>query len=562
MKILNTAICVLNSKYIHSSLAPWCLMAGIDKWGNGGIRAEVIEGTINQRLENILRYICDAKPSVIGFCCYIWNITATKQLVTLVKNRLPESIIVLGGPEVSYNAAQVLRDTPLVDYVISGEGEKPFTLLLNAIYDGGHADNIEGLCYRKGGEIVASPPFVSQEEPPSPYNDRYFNALGGRIAYLETSRGCPYSCAFCLSGRCGTVRYYDTERAKNELVMLAKSGAKTVKLVDRTFNANRKRAFELVDFIIRNYEKEIPKGVCFHFEIAGDILDDETIKLLCTAPAGAIQLEIGLQSYNKKTLEAINRHTDIDRLNDNIKRLIECGNIHIHVDLIAGLPYEDINSFSQSFNTAYNLKPHMLQLGFLKLLHGSPMRENRQSFPCGFSADPPYEVTETPWMTGDELVCLHHAEDALDRLYNSGRFRQTLDYVIKQSGITPFELFLKMGEDLGQKNLYGITLDDYTGLVYDYFGRFSGVKKPALRDVMVCDRLAANPNGRLPAALVVDNDEIKTALKELRKNPHIRPKKGVKRGVAVLHSQNCIVYVDYEDKNPVTGEYRLNYLHT
>lgn len=553
----NTVICALNSQYIHSSLAPWCLLAGVNAYGQSGITAQVIEGTINDNMENVAQRIIAQNPRAVGFCCYIWNITATQKLIRLVKDRLPDTVVILGGPEVSYNAEAVLREEPLVNYIISGEGEKPFALLLNALYSGENTENIPGVCSRCEDGVIISEPYIPQDEPPTPYTPEYFHALNGRIAYLETSRGCPYSCAFCLSGRCGNVRFFDLERAKKEMLLLANSGAQTVKLVDRTFNANRKRSNELFQFIIKHYGKEIPAGVCFHFEIAGDLLDDETLRLLSTAPVGAMQLEIGLQSFYDKTLEAIHRKTDVEHLKRNIVRLVANGNMHIHIDLIAGLPYEDLNRFAQSFNTAYVLRPNMLQLGFLKLLYGAPMREQPEAFPCSYSPEPPYEVTETPWLSRQELQQLHRMEDALERLFNSGRFRRTLEYVLKQSDLSPFELFSKFGEYASEQETEHISLDDYTALAYEYFGGLAGVDKKVLRDVMVCDRLATNSTGRLPAVLRVPDSSLKTVVRQLANGEKTRALKGVKRGVALLYSERCAVYADYVGRNPVTGEYPL-----
>ncbi len=554
---LTAVICVLNSQYVHSSLAPWCLSAGVDSYCDNGITAQVIEGTINERIENIAQRILAQNPQVIGFCSYIWNISATKKLVHLVKKELPNSTIILGGPEVSYNAEEILREEPLVDYVISGEGEKPFALLLNAICHNKEVQNIPGVSCRKGDQISVAEPNTPEEDPPSPYTKKYFDALCGRIAYLETSRGCPYSCAFCLSGRCGSARFFDLERSKKELLLLANSGTQTVKLVDRTFNANRQRAIELYRFIIQNYGSAIPKSVCFHFEIAGDILNEETISLLATAPVGSMQLEIGLQSFNVKTLSAINRKTNVDRLKTNIKRVVANANMHIHIDLIAGLPYEDLNSFAKSFNTAFELKPNMLQLGFLKLLYGASMREAPEKFPCRYAQLPPYEVIETPWLSAEELLRLHHIEDALNRLYNSGRFRHTLEYLFKQNGYSPFELFSQFGEFAAGKGTKKIALDDYTALIFEYFGEQSGIDQTVLRDVMVCDRLATNSSGKLPPVFRMKDISLKGAIIELERKQTTRPQKGIKRAYALLYSEQCVVYVDYKNWNPITGEYPL-----
>ncbi len=580
MKQLNAAICMLNSKYIHSSLAPWYLLAGIEAYGVQSVSAEVVEGTVNMALQDVANRIISKSPQVIGFCCYIWNIAYIKKLLPVIKNALPETVIILGGPEVSFNAGDVLRDEPLIDYVISGEGELPFARLLDVLgrsacvgmddtctvpVDKNAADmsgagldagSIPGVCYRNGNYVVVVPSHCPTDEPPNPYVKQYFEALNGRIAYLETSRGCPFSCAFCLSGRMGSVRFFDMERAKRDLLLLANSGTQTVKLVDRTFNVNHKRAREIFGFIIENYGGAIPNGIRFHFEIAGDLLDNETLDLLGAAPMGAFQFEIGLQSFNTQTLEAINRKTDIELLKTNIERLISFGTIHIHIDLIAGLPYEDFKSFADSFNTAYALKPHMLQLGFLKLLHGSPMREERE-FSSRYSPEAPYEVLETPWLTADELCKLHSAEDALERLYNSGRFRRTLGYVLEKSGQTPFELFLHAGSCFGENTAGRMSLDDLIGVVYDYFGNMDIVNKMALRDVMVCDRLTTNSTGRLPKALQVMDKILKKALSQLNNQHDTRPVEGIKRGYALLQTESALVYVDYRNKNQVTGEFTL-----
>ena len=554
MKI-NAVICCLNSKYIHSSLAPWCLLAGVEEHCNETICAQVVEGTINEAMEEVLGRIISLQPAVVGFCCYIWNITAVFELVQLVKEKLPHCVIVLGGPEVSYHAGEVLQRAPLVSYVISGEGELPFAMLLSALAEGLAVESIPGLCYRKGGSIVISKPYTPCEMPQSPYSKGYLEALRGRIAYLESSRGCPYSCAFCLSGRCGGVRYYDLERTKEEILLLANSGAKTIKLVDRTFNANQKRAKALFSFFICHYGSQIPEGVCFHFEIAGDLLDEETLSLLKDAPIGSMQFEIGLQSFHEESLRAIRRKTNVEKLKENIKALISLGNAHIHIDLIAGLPYEDYKTFQQSFHEAYALSPHMLQLGFLKLLHGAPMREEAQSFPCTYQSEPPYTVINTPWLTEEELWLLHQTEHALDRLYNRGRFRRTLQYLLSCLDMTPFQLYCQFGCMLAKTKEEQSSLDALTALVYSYFSSQPGVDQTKLRDLMVCDRLATNASGKLPAILRIEDPKLKEAVKRFEQT-HGRTK-GVKRGYALLYSEGCFVYVEYREKNPVTGEYAL-----
>ncbi len=571
--VFKVVIGTLNSKYIHSSLAPWCLFAAAREYCKDGICANVVEGTINENISDITERIAVQTPDAVALGCYIWNITKIYELIKMLKEKLPNVIIILGGPEVSYNAEHVLRNQPLVDYIISGEGEYPLSMLLNKLFlNETDIESIKGICFRKTTYIdtkyIISEPYVSDKSYPSPYVPEYFEALHGRIAYIESSRGCPYSCAFCLSGRTKqhngqSVKYFDMERIEKEIIMLSGSGAKTVKFVDRTFNANPKRAYHIFKFIIENYRVKIPEGVCFHFEIAGDILTDYMINLLSTAPAGLIQFEIGLQSFNSHTLESIHRRTDVKKLKENIARIIENGNIHVHVDLIAGLPFENYESFAESFNTAYLLNAHMLQMGFLKLLYGAPMRENRSEYPCEFSETPPYEVISTPWLTENDLKKLHIVESALDRIYNSGRFRRTIEYIINSCSMTPFEIFYRIGkytsENVPSEQISNISLDEYTKILYECLCGFGKTDSMTLRDMMVCDRLSTNSTGFIPPILRIFDPDIKKIKTEIESNPAICEKKGIRRGFALLYSEKCAVYADYDEniKNPVTGEYPL-----
>lgn len=554
---MKSVIGMLNSKYIHSSLAPWCLAAGVEAYGITQNTAEVVEGTVNMELYAFADRIVAEQPNVIGLCCYIWNIVFVQKLLPLLKSALPDAVIILGGPEVSFNAGDVLEQQQDVDYVLSGEGEKPFAWLLNALDTGADVSGIPGICFRRNGLSVVSEPFCPLDEPPSPYTNKYFQALGGRIAYLETSRGCPFSCAFCLSGRLPSVRYFSMERIKRELILLANSGTQTVKFVDRTFNANNARARQIIAFIIENSGVRFSDSIRFHFEVAGDLLDEETLMLLETAPAGLFQLEIGLQSFDAEVLDAVNRRTDIGKLKRNIERLISSGRLHIHLDLIAGLPYEGISGFAESFNMAYKLRPNMLQLGFLKLLHGAPMRECPELYPCQFSGEPPYRVTETPWITPDELDRLQHGEKALDRIYNSGRFRRTLDYVFTQTGETPFALFLDFGALLDKKTSGPISLDDLTAFIFEYFCTLNGVDRLILRDTMVCDRLATNASGKLPPSLRITDRRLQRAVAGLTDAVRLGDSAGSRHGCAILVSQDVLVCADYGRKDPVTGEYPI-----
>lgn len=559
---MHTVICCLNSKYIHSSLAPWCLLAGIKAYCRAPVTAHVVEGTVNEPLSAVFARILQENPQTVGFCTYIWNVTAVLSLAEQLKAQMPSVHIVLGGPEVSYRAKEVLERYPFIDFVLSGEGENPFAQLLDALAENADYSKVDGLCYRTDDTFHISEPYLPQEEPVLPYDEEYLQSLHGRIAYLETSRGCPYSCAFCLSGRCGTVRFFDLERAKENLLLLANSGAKTVKLVDRTFNADKRRAYALFSFIIENYGGKIPNGVCFHFEIAGDILDDRLIEVLRTAPAGSIQLEIGLQSFNETTLAAVNRKTDTNRLIENIKKLIAPRNIHIHIDLIAGLPHEDLESFADSFNRAFALQPDMLQFGFLKLLYGAPMRENSAEYPCVFSETPPYEVQSTPWMTAEELAQMHRTEDAFDRTYNSGRFRRTVDFALEACGISPFAFFSRFADWLTETErlTQKIPLDMYSEYLFLFLTEHLHLDATAVRDKMVCDRLATNASGVLPRFLQRQDARLKGIRTDLQANPDTKTQKGVKRAVAILYTENRAVYADYTVPNPVTEAYTLHFI--
>jgi len=482
----------------------------------------------------------------VAFSCYIWNIEYVKALAKkLHKNGAK---ILLGGPEVSYNAKELLKRYEYIDFILSGEGEKTFAMLLNALYNNTDLCDVAGLCYRKKGKLFLSAPYMTDDIPKSPYGEEYLTALKGRIAYLETSRGCPFSCAFCLSGRLSAVRFFPLERAKQDILTLANSGSKIIKFVDRTFNANPKRAFEIWEFIIANYGKAIPCGVCFHFEIAGDLLRKEDFELLKTAFKGAIQFEIGIQSFNPKTLAAVNRKTNTTRLFNNLSHLCKMENIHIHIDLIAGLPFEDYASFRDSFNKAFSLNADMLQLGFLKLLHGADMREQREKYPLEFSVHPPYEVDSTPWLTERDLKLLHFTENALDRFVGSGRFERTNNLVFNEQGRNPFDTLTELGMFTG---LDSCSLNNYVDMLFRFFG--SDTKK--LRDALISDLATSVKSTTMPSCLVVPDKRLKEFKGYLESNPETRRKPGVMRSVFWLYGEDCGAYVDYDKK--VNGKYPL-----
>ncbi len=541
--IMNVAICCLNSKYIHASLAPWCLHSSV-KADCDKITPIVLESTINNDNDVLINKILQSNSPVVSFCCYIWNIEKTLQIAEAVKAKTNATII-LGGPEVSYRADSVLREYSFIDFVITGEGEKPFPALLNAILNNGNFENISGLSYSNGKEIITNPEEFSKDTPVSPYSDEFYSNLNGRISYIETSRGCPYSCAFCLSGRCAPLRFFDLENVKKDILKLANSGTQTVKFVDRTFNANQKRANEIISFILEKRNSgEIPENVCFHFEIAGDILKEETFSLLENAPIGLFQLEIGMQSFNEKTLAEINRKTDTKKLIENIKRLVSFNNMHIHIDLIAGLPFEDSESFKRSFNIGYSLKANMLQLGFLKLLYGADMRENSEKYPCKFNNFPPYEVTETPYLSSDDINKLKKCEDALDRLYNSGRFLITLDYLINNVGYSPFDLFYDFGNSINGSKM---SLSEYALCFYKFFSDKSD--KEILREKILCDLISCSASLQIPKELT-RHEPVKKRIKK-----HFSDLGETNIKIVILNSENSVYIVNQKEKKGFNGRY-------
>ncbi len=540
-EIMKVILACLNSKYVHASLSPWCLLAGIRKFAKDEHNVLVAEATINGDAEAFAEKTANEKPDIVAFSCYIWNIAKTLEICKVIKEKL-SCTIVLGGPEVAYRPEDVLKEYEFVDFVLSGEGEWTLPDLLDNI--SGDLSAVSGLTYRENGRIISVPEKEQTATPPSPYCTEFFEALNGRITYIETARGCPYRCAFCLSGRCSPLRFFDTERVKEDIIKLAQSGTQTVKFVDRTFNANAERANEILLFIKENYGQSIPRGVCFHFEIAGDILKESTLEILASMPYGAIQLEIGIQSFNEETLKKINRKTDTKKLTENIRKLISFGNMHIHIDLIAGLTGENFESFASSFGKAYSLGANMLQLGFLKLLHGADMRENSEKYPCTFNDEPPYEVTSTPWLSAEEIKLLKACEDALDRLYNSGRFLLTLEYLTGSVGLSPFDVFCSFGKAV---NGNGMRLSEYAEKLYQFFRDKCNEK--ILREKILCDLLCCSSSVQIPQVLKIKDPLYKKAKKYFLENVDKNTK------IAILYSENRIFAVNQTTEKNLHNRY-------
>ena len=548
MKKMKAVLCAINSKYIHTNLAVRYIKAYADKYCENA-ECIILEDTINSDINETLRAIIEINADVAAFSCYIWNIDRVICICRLLKEKNPDITVILGGPEVSFNAHEYLKS--IADYIVCGDGEKSVTALINALSKCEEIPHGLGICYRKNAEYLISESYCEKNlfEIESPYTDEYLSVVRERIAYIESTRGCPFSCAFCLSGSDKGVRFFDEDYVKNAILRLWNSGAKTTKFIDRTFNSKRSHADMIIGFILENYS-HMPK-MCFHFEIAADILAESTLDLLKSAPKGLFQVEAGLQSFNHHTLEAVSRKTDTDKICENVKKLVSFGNIHTHIDLIAGLPYEDFASFRESFNKAYSVGAHMLQLGFLKLLHGSKLRDEAEKHGFVYSDKAPYEIVSTAWIDAEDMDKLRQVEDANEKIANSGRFRRALDYVLSVTKMTPFDLFLGFGKK------ESMALDDYTALVFEYFASIDGVDKAVLRDKMCCDRLATNKSGKLPKCLQILDKMLAKVTYLLENNPGTASIKGVKRGVCILYSENKAVYADYVENS---DEYELNYV--
>ncbi len=534
----------LNSKFIHSSLSPWCLRAGIKAFSSDDCEVKVVEATINSDIDQFVFRILSESPDVIAFSCYIWNISLTLEVCKKLKNNLPECEIALGGPEVSYRAEDVILQNSFIDYVLTGEGEWSFSSLINSLLSDREFSETEGLTYIYDDKVYSNPEKFHIETPPSPYCDEYFENLNGRIAYIESSRGCPFRCSYCLSGRVSPLRYFDINDTLNNIIRLSHSGTKTVKFIDRTFNADAEKADMIFSFIKDNYGKAISDKVCFHFEISADILKENTLMILKDMPKGACQLEIGIQSFNEATLKGINRNINMQKLVANIKRLISFGNIHIHTDLIAGLPYENLESFAAGFNQAFNLRTHMLQLGFLKVLSGTQMEQDADTFGCAYPSVPPYEFSYTDWLSINDKIILKNCEEALDKLYNSGRFHFTIDYLLDKLNYTPFELFVAAGSFIIKQN---ISLSELTAILYEKFS--DKCDKTILREKLCCDIISTSSNIALPESLIINEPLYKRNKKYYTE----LFKENIK--IVILHSCNKVYIVKESDKKNLFGRF-------
>ena len=442
IKILLVAV---NAKYIHSNPAVYSLRTYAGEELQKHI--ELAEYTINQYMQDVLADIYRRKPDVIGFSCYIWNWSMIRELLCEIPKLLPDTDIWLGGPEVSYDGEAVLREFPHVRGIMVGEGEETFRELVGWYVDGQTTavDNIAGLYLPGGYSNVREPLDLSRV--PFLYNE--LDTFANRVIYYESSRGCPYRCSYCLSSIDKKVRLRDIEIVKKELQFFLDRNVAQVKFIDRTFNCNHKHALE-----IWNYIYEHDNGVTnFHFEVEGDILNEEEIALLNKMRPGLVQLEIGVQSTNPVTLKEINRFTDFENLKTIVEKINSGKNIHQHLDLIAGLPYEDYSSFQNSFNDVYALRPNQLQLGFLKVLKGSLMHEKAKEYGIFYTEKPPYEVLYSKWLSYEDVLRLKKIEEMVEIYYNSNQFTHTLS-VLEKSFPHPFAMFERLADYYEEKGYF------------------------------------------------------------------------------------------------------------
>lgn len=504
-------LCAVNAKYIHSNLA----VRYLEKYCRSSPHnIAVTEFSINDSVINILKTLYNSDAGIYGFSCYIWNIRMVLDICSSLKKAKPGAVIVLGGPEVSYDPESTLSSNEFIDYLVVGEGEASFLELLDSLAaTDPELIGIKGIAYRNGKNIIITPPRPLIDDISAlPFPYKGFDDLNNRIVYYETSRGCPFNCQYCLSSTIHGVRFLPLERIKADIRLFIEAGVRQVKLVDRTFNCDIDRAVSIMEYII-----SLGGDTNFHFELAADLINDSFLDTVRKAPTGLFQFEIGVQSTNPLTLNAIDRIMNFDRVSSNVIRLVSYGNSHIHLDLIAGLPYEDMESFRKSFNDVYRLGPDMLQLGFLKLLKGSALREASTAYGMEYHSFTPYEVISTRWLTFGELLLLKDVEQVLEQYHNSGRFRNTLSFLLQATGAEPFGFFLELAGYWNRNSLFGSSKNInelYKIMKYfieeKYFCILEPVQLKRLNEYLKLDWLLFTRSGSMPDAITrFDHTSIK-----------------------------------------------------
>lgn len=539
MKILLAAC---NAKYIHSNLAVYDLRAYASAYQEHILLREY---TINQTKDEILKDIYLTGADVVCFSCYIWNISFVKDLLCDLHKILPETKFWAGGPEVSFDAEAFLRKTPQMTGVMIGEGEKTFLELVHYYVDGeGSLTEIPGIVYHDGEEIYNNGWRELTDLSEIPFVYEQLKDFENKIIYYESSRGCPFSCSYCLSSIDKKLRFRNLELVRRELQFFLDHRVPQVKFVDRTFNCRHEHAMEIWRYIL-----EHDNGVTnFHFEISADLLRDEEIQLMSKMRPGLIQLEIGVQSTNTDTIHAIHRHMDLVKLERSVAKIHSFGNIHQHLDLIAGLPYEDYNTFHRSFNDVYEMKPDQLQLGFLKVLKGSLMEQEAQKYGILHKEKEPYEVLSTNWLSYREILKLKRVESMVEVYYNSGQFQNTLEYLVPQFE-DAFIFYEKLGtfyEEKGYSEISHSRMRRYE-ILLEFLKEETQIDAETAAQYMLYDLYLRERLKKRPS-FAADQKPYESAVWAYRKEHRISRTAHIE----VFPGGKAILF-DYENRNPLSN---------
>ncbi|MBP3337942.1 MAG: DUF4080 domain-containing protein [Lachnospiraceae bacterium] len=544
----------INAKYIHSNLAVHSLKAYSKEYAE---KIQIAEYTINNLIEDILDDIYLKKPDVLAFSCYIWNIEYVEKLMVELKKLLPDTDIWLGGPEVSYNAQKYFEEFDCVKGVMVSEGEETFKdIVTNYVNGNDDFESIAGII-TKDKPIADVRKCVDMSKIPFPYEN--LKEFENRIIYYESSRGCPFSCSYCLSSIDKTLRFRSLEQVFEELKFFMDNKVSQVKFIDRTFNCDKNRSEKIWQYILEN-----DNGITnFHFEISADLITEEQIEILNKMRPGLVQLEIGVQSTNEKTIEAIRRKMDLERLKNVVSKIKSARNIHLHLDLIAGLPYEDIATFKKSFNDVYAMEPDELQLGFLKVLHGAYMYDDAKEYGIVYKNFPPYEVLYTKWLSFDDVLKLKKIETVLEIYYGSNQFRNTVNYLISFFE-SPYDFYEVLGDfydEVHKKGEKHSRIERYN-LLLDFVKKVEGANEEVLKEVMTLD-IYLRENMKTRPSFSVDMSAYKDALRVLVKDGTIKKTEHIeaislevaKAYLDIECCENCekiFVKFDYDNRNPIT----------
>ncbi|WP_458414130.1 B12-binding domain-containing radical SAM protein [Schinkia sp. CFF1] len=518
---MNIVCATLNAKFIHTSLALRYLKA----YAEPEYQVQLAEYTINDPVMNIVSDLYRKAPDVLGFSCYIWNIEETIKVITMLKKIKPELTIILGGPEVTYDTSEWLERVKEVDFIVVGEGEGTFKALLTEIASEQEYQNVAGIAYRENEEIVINPPREKLDlaTVPSPYRfEEDIPNLPKRVMYIETSRGCPFTCQFCLSSIEVGVRYFNRDKIKEDILYLMEQGAKTIKFVDRTFNISRSYAMEMFQFLIDHH---LP-GTVFQFEITADIMRPEVLQFLNeNAPAGLFRFEIGIQSTNDYTNALVKRKQNFEKLTRTVQMVKEGKKIAQHLDLIAGLPEENYESFRKTFNDVFAFEPEELQLGFLKMLRGTGLRREAEIYGYIYEDHSPYEILGNHVMPFRDILRIKQVEDVLEKYWNDHRMDTTLLYLVWNIFDSPFDFFQEFGTywDHQGWSRIGHQLEDLFERLYQFLHPKEGLPLPVIEAMMKYDYLIGKTHKpRKPWWQDKFDKELRsTYLKVLSENPSL-----------------------------------------